>query len=79
LGFYYRQPGKWWRTWGLVECHRVLEPRSDERSVLPENLVAILRDNRVPHIDYCMYDHKFIFEYCDVFTVGARERMEDAV
>jgi len=25
-----------------------------------------------------MYDREFIFEYCDVFTVGARERTEDA-
>jgi len=32
----------------------------------------------VPHIDYCLYDSEFIFEYCDVFTVGARGRTKEA-
>jgi hypothetical protein len=40
--------------------------------------VAVLRDDEVPHLDSCMYELEFIFEYCDVFTVGARSRTEDA-
>jgi hypothetical protein len=40
--------------------------------------VAVLGDNEVPHMDYCMYESEFIFKYCDVFTVGARDRTEDA-
>jgi len=40
--------------------------------------VAVLGDDRVPHTDFCMYELEFIFEYCDVFTVGARSRTEDA-
>ena len=38
--------------------------------------MAVLGDDRVPHTDFCMYELEFIFEYCDVFTVGART--EDA-
>jgi hypothetical protein len=77
LGLQYGHPGKWRRTRGVVKHHRVLESRSDERSVLPGNLAAVLGDDRVPHIDYCVYDPEFIFEYCDVFTVGARRRTEE--
>jgi hypothetical protein len=39
--------------------------------------VAVLGDNKAPHIDFCMYESEFIFEYCDVFTVGARGRTEN--
>jgi hypothetical protein len=41
--------------------------------------VAVPRDNEVPHIDFCMYELEFTFEYCDMFTVGERSRTGDAV
>ena len=39
--------------------------------------MAVLRDDKVPYMDFCMYELEFILEYCDVFAVGARSRMED--